>query len=183
MEKWWNTTERGAGQLSKRLIELAKIKPGSKVLDIATGIGEPAITAANKIGKTGHILATDISPGMSSVAKQRAISLGLQNVIKFKEGPFGLSDENSLKNSFITSGFKDPIIEKMNVSFDFESADDFTTFVLETAGPVQTILANQTFERREEILGAITEVAKNTLTVPEESSSIMKPYLLLIKNE
>jgi ubiquinone/menaquinone biosynthesis C-methylase UbiE len=239
-KKWWNTTERGAGQLSKRLIELAKIKPGSKVLDIATGIGEPAITAANQIGKTGHILATDISPQMLSIAKQRAISLGLQNVIEFKEGdtetidlptstfdaalcraglmflpdlktglsniyrslieggyfaaavwaspdkvpfisevmntimketnsqpplpgtpgPFSLSDENNLKNSFITSGFKDPITERMNVSFDFESADDFTTFVLETAAPVQTMLANQTSERRGEILGAITEVAK-----------------------
>jgi hypothetical protein len=75
-------------------------------------------------------------------------------------GPFGLAHENSLKNSFRTSGFKNPIIEKMNVSFDFESADDFTTFVLETVGPVQTILANQTSERKREILGAITEVAK-----------------------
>ena len=31
-------------------MELAEIKPGSKVLDIATGIGEPAITAANQVG-------------------------------------------------------------------------------------------------------------------------------------
>jgi hypothetical protein len=75
-------------------------------------------------------------------------------------GPFGLAHDNSLKNSFRTSGFKNPIIEKMNVSFDFESADDFTTFVLETVGPVQTILANQTSERKREILGAITEAAK-----------------------
>ncbi len=48
----------------------------------------------------------------------------------------------------------------MNVPFDFESADDFTNFVLETAGPVQTILPNQTHERRGEILKAITEAAK-----------------------
>jgi ubiquinone/menaquinone biosynthesis C-methylase UbiE len=239
-QKWWDTIERGAEKLSKRLIELAEIRPGSRVLDIATGIGEPAITAANRVGSGGHVLATDISPQMLSIAKQRAISYCLQNVIEFKEGdaetidlptstfdaalcraglmflpdlksglsniyrsliegghfaaavwaspdkvpfifevmntvmketnslppppgstgPFSLSDENSLKNSFIASGFKDPTIEKMNVSFDFESADDFTTFVLETAGSVQTILANQTSERRGEILGAITEVAK-----------------------
>ena len=56
------------------------------VLDIATGIGEPAITAANRVGQNGHVLATDISPQMLSVAKQRAISLGLQNVIEFKDG-------------------------------------------------------------------------------------------------
>ena len=35
-------------------------------------------------------------------------------------GPFSLSDENTLKNSFMTSGFKDLDIEKMNVTLDFE---------------------------------------------------------------
>ena len=75
-------------------------------------------------------------------------------------GPFSLSDENSLKNSFITSGFKDLAIEKMNITLDFESADEFTDFVLETAGPVQTVLANQTHKKRGEILKAITEAAK-----------------------
>ena len=38
------------------------------------------------MGKSGHVLATDISPQMLSFAKQRAISLGLQDVIEFKEG-------------------------------------------------------------------------------------------------
>ena len=85
-QKWWKPIEKGAEKVSRRLTELAEIKSGSRVLDIATGIGEPAITAANQVGKNGHILATDISPQMLSVAKQRAISLGLQNVIKFKEG-------------------------------------------------------------------------------------------------
>jgi ubiquinone/menaquinone biosynthesis C-methylase UbiE len=63
-KKWWKTIERGAEKVSRRLIELAKIIPGSRVLDIARGIGEPAITAANQIGNNGHILATDISPQM-----------------------------------------------------------------------------------------------------------------------
>ena len=77
-QKWWRTIEIGAEKVSRRLIELAEIKLGSRVLDIATGIGEPAITTAIQIGNNGHILATDISPQMLSVAKQRAISLGLQ---------------------------------------------------------------------------------------------------------
>jgi ubiquinone/menaquinone biosynthesis C-methylase UbiE len=46
------------------LIELAEIKPGSRALDISTSIEEPAIRAANQMGKTGYILATDISPQM-----------------------------------------------------------------------------------------------------------------------
>ena len=85
-QKWWKTIERGAEKVSRRLIELAEIKPGSKVLDIATGIGEPAITAANRVGNSGHVLATDISSQRLSLAIQRAVSLGLQDVTRFKEG-------------------------------------------------------------------------------------------------
>lgn len=86
-QKWWKTIEKGAQNLSNHLVELAKINTGSKVLDIATGIGEPAITAAKKVRDgSGHVLGTDISPQMLSVARQRAASLGLQDVIEFKEG-------------------------------------------------------------------------------------------------
>jgi ubiquinone/menaquinone biosynthesis C-methylase UbiE len=239
-QKWWKSIERDAEKVSRRLIELAEIKEGSRVLDIATGIGEPAITAANQVGNSGHVLATDISPQMLSVAKQRAISLGLQNVIEFKEGdaetidlpssafdavlcrwglmllpdlkaglsniyqsllngghfaaavwaspaqdtliattmntvmketngkppppgtpgPFSLSDENSFKNSFIMSGFKDLNIERMNVSFDFDSPEDYTTFTSETIGPLQKVLADQTSERKKEILKVVTEAAE-----------------------
>jgi ubiquinone/menaquinone biosynthesis C-methylase UbiE len=257
-QKWWKTIEKGAEKVSRRLIELAEIKSGSKVLDIATGIGEPAITAAKKVGGSGHVLATDISPQMLSVAKERAISLGLQNLIEFKEGdietielpssafdavlcrwglmflpdlkaglsniyqsllndcrfaaavwaspaqdtliatmmntimketnsqppppgtpgPFSLSDENSLKNSFMIAGFKDPAVERMNVSFEFDSPSDFTAWTTETAAPLQKMIASQTRERKEEILNAVTEVAKkyadkNTGIVKFENKAIL----------
>jgi ubiquinone/menaquinone biosynthesis C-methylase UbiE len=240
-QKWWNITETAAEKLSKRLIELAEIKRGSTVLDIATGIGEPAITAAKQVGNSGHLLATDISSQMLSIAKHRAISLGLEQVIEFKEGdaetidlpastfdaalcrfglmflpdlrtglsniyrslvdggrlaaavwaspdkvpfialalntvmketkspppppsgtpgPFSLSDENMLRNSLIESGFKDVTIERMDVTFNFDSAEVYTSFVCETAAPVQAMLANQPQQRREEILKAITESAR-----------------------
>jgi ubiquinone/menaquinone biosynthesis C-methylase UbiE len=70
-QKWWKTIERGTEKVSRRLVELAEIKPGSRVLDIATGMGEPALTAANWVGKSGHVLATDISSQMLSFAKQQ----------------------------------------------------------------------------------------------------------------
>ncbi|MDN5846250.1 MAG: hypothetical protein L0H53_08260 [Candidatus Nitrosocosmicus sp.] len=47
------------------MIELADVKQDTKVLDMATGIGEPAITAAYKVGNTGcHVMAIDISSQM-----------------------------------------------------------------------------------------------------------------------
>jgi ubiquinone/menaquinone biosynthesis C-methylase UbiE len=84
-QKWWKTFEQDAQKVNERLVELAEIKQGDKVLDIATGIGEPAITAARKVGTKGHVLATDISPQMLKIAKQRAVSFGLQDIIEFKE--------------------------------------------------------------------------------------------------
>ena len=63
-------------------------------------------------------------------------------------GRFSLSDENSLKNSFVISGFKNLSIERMNASFDFNSPNDFTTYITETAGPLQKMLANQTIEEK-----------------------------------
>ena len=93
-KEWWPTFEIAAQKVNDRLVELAEIKPGQKVLDIATGIGEPAVTAArklvrlagavNKINDTSIVVATDISSQMLIIAKQRAAELGLQDIIEFK---------------------------------------------------------------------------------------------------
>jgi ubiquinone/menaquinone biosynthesis C-methylase UbiE len=84
-QDWWETIERGAQKVSDKLVELAEIKSGDKVLDIATGIGEPAVTAAKKVMPDGKVIATDISPKMLAIAKTRAKSLGLDSVIEFRE--------------------------------------------------------------------------------------------------
>lgn len=75
-------------------------------------------------------------------------------------GPFSLSDENMLTNSFINSGFKDVTTERMDVTFNFDSAEVYTSFVYEISAPVQAILANQPQERREEVLKAVTEAVR-----------------------
>jgi ubiquinone/menaquinone biosynthesis C-methylase UbiE len=98
-KEWWETVEIAAQMVSDRLIELGEIKPGNKVLDIATGIGETAVTAARKLVELAgsrdknnnkknrnHVLAIDISTQMLTIAKQRAAAMGLQDVIGFREG-------------------------------------------------------------------------------------------------
>jgi cyclopropane fatty-acyl-phospholipid synthase-like methyltransferase len=69
-KKCWPQTEKGAQALSNRMVELARIKSGSRVLDVATGIGEPAVTAAQKVGRTGRVVATDQSPAMLAFAQE-----------------------------------------------------------------------------------------------------------------
>ena len=94
---WWKPIEKGAQKLSQHLIELAKIKPGQRVLDVATGIGEPSMTAAKVVGTGGHVLATDISRQMLAIAKERATLLRLQDIIEFKESD---AEDLGLANSW-----------------------------------------------------------------------------------
>jgi enediyne biosynthesis protein CalE5 len=85
-KKWWPTIEEGAQVVSDRLIEIAEIREGNNVLDIATGIGEPAVTAARKVGPSGKVTAIDLSPAMLAIAKERAIENDLAHIIDFQEG-------------------------------------------------------------------------------------------------
>src|SRR3989441_11071515 len=48
----------------RRLIELAAIRPGMWVLDVATGPGEPALTIARRVGPRGLVAGVDFSPTM-----------------------------------------------------------------------------------------------------------------------
>jgi enediyne biosynthesis protein CalE5 len=81
----WPAFERGAQPLSDRMLDLAHVAPGQRVLDVATGIGEPAMTAARRIGPGGTVTAIDQAPQMLAVARERLRTSGVQNV-EFIEG-------------------------------------------------------------------------------------------------
>ena len=91
-QKWWKTIENGAQKVSDKLVELAEIRAGQRILDIATGIGEPAITAGKIVGQKGHVTATDLSSEMLAIGEERARSLGLQDIMEFVQ-----SDAEDLK--------------------------------------------------------------------------------------
>ncbi len=71
---------KGAAPVTKRMLELAQIKPGSHVLDIASGTGEPAITAAKIAGETGRVVGIDLADEMLAVARDKAALAGLHNI-------------------------------------------------------------------------------------------------------
>ncbi len=83
--KWWAMFEDGAQRLSDRLVELAEIKPYHRVLDIATGIGEPALTAAKKMRPNGQVIGTDISSEMVTIARERAKEVRLDTITIFED--------------------------------------------------------------------------------------------------
>lgn len=66
--------------VTQRMLALAAVKPGSHVLDIASGSGEPALPAAEIAGHDGFVLLTDQAEEMLAVAREKARARGLTNV-------------------------------------------------------------------------------------------------------
>jgi enediyne biosynthesis protein CalE5 len=79
-KKWSGWWDAHVASVSERLVELAGIEPGNRVLDVAAGYGEPALTAARKAGADGAVVATDISAEMLSYGRERAAAAGFDNV-------------------------------------------------------------------------------------------------------
>lgn len=80
-EKWWRTLEEGARHVSARMLQMAELQNGQRVLDIATGIGEPAVSAAHQVGSDGYVLAIDQAENMLQLARQRGKQEGLRNLV------------------------------------------------------------------------------------------------------
>jgi ubiquinone/menaquinone biosynthesis C-methylase UbiE len=77
--RWGSTLEAWFGEVTRVMLDRAEIGPGSRVLDIATGAGEPALSAAVLVGSEGNVLATDLSENIIQFAQQLADERGLQN--------------------------------------------------------------------------------------------------------
>src|SRR3954451_19468697 len=87
---WSEFNDRADRHISERLVELAGVQPGSRVLDIAAGYGEPALTAARRAGPEGRVVATDISAEMLAFGRERAEAASLGNVEFMESDASGL---------------------------------------------------------------------------------------------
>jgi ubiquinone/menaquinone biosynthesis C-methylase UbiE len=66
--------------LGRRLVELAQIPAGAKVLDVAAGCGAILFPAAESVGGQGKVIGVDISPGMVHETSTEITRRGLNNV-------------------------------------------------------------------------------------------------------
>jgi SAM-dependent methyltransferase len=62
------------------MLDLARVAPGCRVLDVAAGAGDQTIQAAARVGPGGSVLATDISPEILAFADAEAKRAGHTNV-------------------------------------------------------------------------------------------------------
>lgn len=62
------------------MLEMAAIRPGQSVLDVAAGAGDQTLDIAERVGATGAVVAADISAGILAYALENAVRAGHRNV-------------------------------------------------------------------------------------------------------
>jgi SAM-dependent methyltransferase len=237
--KWSELIDGAASGVSDRLVELAGVEPGSRVLDVAAGYGEPSLSAAKVAGPEGSVVATDISAEMIAFGRERSAAAGLENIefvvsdaagLKFSEGSFDAAlsrwgiifepdgeaaasrvrgflkpgarmaisswgppervpflaipmrtamqrldvpppppgtpgplsrpTHDALGGLLSTAGFSDVEVEETEVSFEWESPEEFTTFIKEIAPPITAIIDPHPQDVQDETWAAITEAVR-----------------------
>jgi SAM-dependent methyltransferase len=235
-DKWSELIDRGASGVSERMVELAGVEPGNRVLDVAAGYGEPSLTAARAVGPEGSVVSTDISAEMLGFGRERAAAAGLDNIEFVESDAAGLDFEDASFDAALSrwgiifepdgeaaaarirgflrpgsgiaiaswgppervpflaipmgtairrldaeppppgtpgplsrptpeaiggllegGGFSEIQVEEAEVAMEWESAEEFTTFVKEIAPPIRAIIDPHPQEVQDETWAAITE--------------------------
>lgn len=78
--KWEAIVATGLLDATDAMLDMAGVEKGMRVLDIACGAGSQSLRAAERVGPTGRVLASDISATMLAHVREAARRNGLDNV-------------------------------------------------------------------------------------------------------
>jgi SAM-dependent methyltransferase len=78
--RWGPTLAQWLGPATEIMMDMAGVRAGSRVLDVAAGAGEQSLVAARRVGPSGYVLATDIASNLLVFAAEAARQAGLSNV-------------------------------------------------------------------------------------------------------
>ncbi|WP_247893888.1 class I SAM-dependent methyltransferase [Azospirillum endophyticum] len=71
-DRWADPMADLADKLNRPLLDAAGLAEGHRLLDLASGAGEPALSAARRVGPGGLVVGSDLVPGMMAGAVRRA---------------------------------------------------------------------------------------------------------------
>ena len=254
--EWSEFIDRTTAPVSEKLMAMAHVQPGQRVLDVAAGYGEPSLTAARIVGSEGAIVATDISPGMLEYGRERAASAGLQNVefiesdavsldfppgtfdaavsrwgiifepdgegaagrvrgflkpgarmaisswgppervpfmavpggtvMKLLElpppppgrpGPMSRPTRDAIGGLLEGGGYSDVEVEELEITFEYESAEEFTRSVRELVPPITNLVTSHPAEVQASVWQAVADAAR---TYSYEDGSVRMTNLVLV---
>jgi ubiquinone/menaquinone biosynthesis C-methylase UbiE len=96
-KKWYSKLAAQSVAATELVVQGAQLRPGLRVLDLASGSGEPALSIAKAVAPSGRVVATDLVPEMLLGAREHAVSQGHSNLefqvadgehLPFKNGEF-----------------------------------------------------------------------------------------------
>jgi ubiquinone/menaquinone biosynthesis C-methylase UbiE len=78
-QKWRRQSAAMGSDMTRAIVEAAQVSPDMRVLDIACGTGEPAISIAALLTAGGEVVGVDLSPAPLKIAAERAVQRRLPN--------------------------------------------------------------------------------------------------------
>lgn len=118
--KWFDVIEGGACALSAQMIEAIDLTKALRVLDVGTGLGEPATRIARSLPPDGRVTAIDHDARMIDFARARAAQMRVGN-IDFQVGNAGSVDLGECEYDAITArwslmfvGDKPAVLKKLH---------------------------------------------------------------------
>jgi ubiquinone/menaquinone biosynthesis C-methylase UbiE len=98
-QKYFPQMREQMAAVTSALVEAAQPQPGMRILDLASGNGEPALSLARRVAPNGHVTATDLNEGMLSALRANAAADHVTNIetkvcdaheLPFADGSFDL---------------------------------------------------------------------------------------------
>lgn len=82
-DRWQHVFDAATAPMTAAMLDAGAVRPGSTVLDLASGTGEPALSAARRVGPAGRVIGVDLAAGMVVIARRRGAGVAQ---LSYREG-------------------------------------------------------------------------------------------------
>ena len=79
-QKWHTHLADFTRPVTAALLQSAQLRPGMNVLDLASGVGDPALSEAAAVAPNGNVTATDLNPAMLDFIRDQARERNIANM-------------------------------------------------------------------------------------------------------
>ena len=157
--RWSPLLSRWLGPATETMLDMCHVDKGSRVLDVAAGAGEQTVTIAKRVGESGHVLATDISPDILGFARESANLAGMNNIHTQVIDGESLTELDAAPFDAVIfrAGFNNIQVEAINAPVRVTSAAECLQFEQESFGALHQMLSGLSDTEKDEAWNEIEE--------------------------